>query len=226
MKLSCAPLTGGLTKLGFRVDHAKSIYANITLEKAALFSSLDVYHSKLVVREEELEALTKALGSIAVSLGQHSSAIDDSLTRFPDRTEEMIAKIREQAAILLNAISTSSQLANQNALANLEHHLRSIILEAQNSLSLTSKDLNGDVNGLTSSLDAIALSWNSRLVAFNKRLDIMWDETFVRKLALEVALEDLNIRVSEAAGRVDAQIASAERLQVCVECSVPADNAR
>ncbi|KAG8779600.1 hypothetical protein FRC12_024052 [Ceratobasidium sp. 428] len=195
------------------IDHAKSIYANITLEKAALFSSLDVYHSKLVVREEELEALTKALGSIAVSLGQHSSAIDDSLTRFPDRTEEMIAKIHEQAAILLNAISTSSQLANQNALTNLEYHLRSMMLEAQNSLSLTSKDLNGDVNGLASSLDAIALSWNSRLVAFNKRLDLMWDETFARKLALEAALEDLNMRVSEAAGRVDAQITGAERLQ-------------
>ncbi|KAG8768112.1 hypothetical protein FRC12_005762 [Ceratobasidium sp. 428] len=195
------------------IDHAKSIYANITLEKAALFSSLDVYHSKLVVREEELEALTKALGSIAVSLGQHSSAIDDSLTRFPDQAKEMIAKIHEQAAILLNAISTSSQLANQNTLTNLEHHLRSIILEAQNSLSLTSKELNGDVSGLASSLDAVALSWNSRLVAFNKRLDLMWDETFVRKLALEAALEDLNIRVSEAAGRVDAQMASAERLQ-------------
>ncbi|KAG8721731.1 hypothetical protein FRC09_007448 [Ceratobasidium sp. 395] len=125
----------------------------------------------------------------------------------------MIAKIHEQAAILLNAISTSSQLANQNTLTNLEHHLRSIILEAQNSLSLTSKELNGDVSGLASSLDAVALSWNSRLVAFNKRLDLMWDETFVRKLALEAALEDLNIRVSEAAGRVDAQMASAERLQ-------------
>ncbi|KAG9085720.1 hypothetical protein FRC07_013319, partial [Ceratobasidium sp. 392] len=195
------------------IDHAKSIYANITIEKLDLFSSLDVYHSKLVTREEELEALTKALGLISSSLGQQSAAIDDSLAKLPYQTEEMISQIHKQIVMLLDSIATSSQLMSQSASANLEHHLRSVISETQTALALTTKELNGDVGGLVNSLDAIALSWNSRLVAFNKRLDVIWDETFIRKLALDAALDDLNARVSEVTSRVDVQLASAERLQ-------------
>ncbi|KAG9077450.1 hypothetical protein FS749_010653 [Ceratobasidium sp. UAMH 11750] len=195
------------------IDHAKSIYANITLDKMALFSSLEVYHSKLAIREEELEALTKLLGSIATSLGQQSSVIDDSLARIPLRTEEMANEIRNQVAMLLGTMSTSSQLMSQNSLASLEYHLHGAISETQNALSLATKGLSGDVDGLVRSLDAVALSWNSRLVTFNKRLDVMWDETLVRKLALETALENLNTRVSEVAAQVDSQLASAEKLQ-------------
>ncbi|KAG9080854.1 hypothetical protein FRC06_006068, partial [Ceratobasidium sp. 370] len=179
----------------------------------ALFSSLDDYHSKLIVREEELEALTKLLGSIATSLGQQSSVIGDSLARIPLQTGEMASEISKQVAILLDTISTSSQLMSQNAFANLEYHLHAAILETQNALSLATQGLSGDVDGLVRSLDTIALSWNSRLVTFSKRLDIMWDETLVRKLALEAALENLNIRVSEVAAQVDTQLASAEKLQ-------------
>ncbi|KAG8693006.1 hypothetical protein FRC08_009380 [Ceratobasidium sp. 394] len=195
------------------IDHAKSIYANITLDKIALFSSLEVHHSKLVIREEELEALIKLLGSIAASLGQQLSVIDGSLARIPLQTEEMANEIRNQVAILLDTILTSSQLMSQTTIANLEYHLRSAISETQTTLSLATKGLSGDVDGLVRSLDAVALSWNSRLVTFNKRLDVMWDETLVRKLALETALENLNTRVSEVAAQVDTQLASAEKLQ-------------
>ncbi|KAF8604543.1 hypothetical protein BDV93DRAFT_605854 [Ceratobasidium sp. AG-I] len=195
------------------IDHAKSIYANITEEKAELLSSLDVYHSKLIVREQEMEALTKALGTITTVLEQHSYKFDDSLAMLPHQTGELMNQVQRGVTVLLELVAADTRVVSQNAFANLEHQLTAVVSEAQTALSSAASDMNDNVDSLAHSLDAIALSWNSRMVIFNRRLDIMWDETFIRKLALEKALDDLNSRVSEAGAQVGAQLVSAEKIQ-------------
>ncbi|KAG8740661.1 hypothetical protein FRC10_004071 [Ceratobasidium sp. 414] len=57
----------------------------------------------------------------------------------------------------------------------------------------------------------------------------MWDETLIRKLALETALENLSARVFEVAAQVDTQLVSAEKLQELTfetSASIQATNAQ
>ncbi|QRV90213.1 hypothetical protein RhiJN_18231 [Ceratobasidium sp. AG-Ba] len=153
------------------------------------------------------------MGSIADSLNQHSNSIGRLIDKLPSETREFAHQIQDQVTSLLEVIASNTQLMNQNILSNLELHLQSMISEAQVALASTTKSLGSDVEGFTNSLDAVVLSWNSRLVGFNKRLDVMWDESFARNMALDQALEKLEARVSDATSQVDTQISKAEKLQ-------------
>ncbi|CAE6456888.1 unnamed protein product [Rhizoctonia solani] len=151
------------------IDHAKSIYANITNEKMVFLSSLDAHQSELSLRQKELAGLTE---------------------------------IRARVAALSESILADTRALNSHALTN-----------AQASFSLTATNTQTGIETAIRSLDVVTLAWNSQLVVFNQRLDVMWEETFARKLALEQAIDGMRDRVSQTDAQLELQLAATQRLQ-------------
>ncbi|KAB5596170.1 hypothetical protein CTheo_442 [Ceratobasidium theobromae] len=194
-------------------NHAKSIYANITSEKISLLSSLGGHHSQLTTRQQELAGLTQGLGSILIALEQYSLSLERSLADIPLKAGELANQIQDQVAVLLDVVLTDAREMNRDAFTNLGQQLAITISETRMSLASSTKSMQGDIAAVVSSLEAAALSWNSRVVAFNQRLDAMWDETFDRKLALECALDGMRNRIHEAGIQIELQLAATEKLQ-------------
>ncbi|KAG8745430.1 hypothetical protein FRC11_013097, partial [Ceratobasidium sp. 423] len=111
-------------------------------------------------------------------------------------------------------ILTDTRALNSHALANLESYMVSMLSKVQASFSLTTTNTQVGVETAIRSLDAVALAWNSRLVAFSQRLDVMWEDSFARKLALEQAIDDMKGRVSQTGAQLELQLAATQRLQI------------
>ncbi|KAJ1307688.1 hypothetical protein OPQ81_001779 [Rhizoctonia solani] len=196
------------------IDHAKSIYANITSEKISFLSSLGNHYSELSRRQKELAGLTEGLDSIMRALGHYSSNLEDSVAAVPQRVDELAREIRATLVVLSQDILADTQALNSHAFENLENYLSSMLSEAQTSLSLATANTQTGIETAIRSLDAAALSWNSRLVVFNQRLKMTWEETFNRKLALEQAIDDMRDRVSQTDSQLQLQLATTQRLQM------------
>ncbi|CAE6465815.1 unnamed protein product [Rhizoctonia solani] len=167
------------------IDHAKSIYANITSEKISFLSSLNSHYSDLYLRQKELSALTEGLESLLRDLERYSSDLEHSITAVPLRADELASEIRARVVTLSEDVLADARALNSDAFASIENSLASILSQAQASFSLTTANTHTSIEAAIRSLDAAALSWNSRLVVFSQQLDAMWEETFDRKLALD-----------------------------------------
>ncbi|GAB1522951.1 hypothetical protein RhiTH_006079 [Rhizoctonia solani] len=122
-------------------------------------------------------------------------------------------KIQAGVVMLSDKILAEARASNQRAFADLEGRLGAILSEVQADLSLVTKNTQASIDTTARSLDAVALSWSSRLMAFGHRLDIMWEETFDRKLALEQAIDNMRERVSQSEAQLELQLVTTEKLQ-------------
>ncbi|CUA71898.1 hypothetical protein RSOLAG22IIIB_09899 [Rhizoctonia solani] len=101
-----------------------------------------------------------------------------------------------------------------------------MLSEAQTSFSLATTNTQTSIETTIRSLDAVALSWNSRLVAFSQRLDTIWEETFDRKLALDQAIDDMRGRISQTDAQLELQLEATRKLQtISSETSVSIERA-
>ncbi|CAE6478134.1 unnamed protein product [Rhizoctonia solani] len=166
------------------IDHAKSIYANITDEKISFLSSLNGHYSELYLRQKELSGLTEGLESL----------------------------IRARVVALSEDILADTRALNGHAFANASR-CASMLSEVQRGFSLTTTNTQTNIEATIRSLDAVALSWNSRLVVFGQRLDVMWEETFDRKMALDQAIDDMRGRISQTDAQLELQLEATQKLQ-------------
>ncbi|KAH7341630.1 hypothetical protein B0J17DRAFT_647325 [Rhizoctonia solani] len=196
------------------IDHAKSIYANITNEKITFLSSLDNHYSELALRQKELASFTEGLESLLQTLERYSSSLGHSVAAVPQRADELANEVRVRVAALSESVLADTRALNSHAFESLENYLASMLSEAQASLSMTTINTRRSIETTIRSLDAVSLSWNSRLVAFNQRLDVIWEETFDRKLALEQAIDNMRDRVSQMDAQLELQLATNYRLQM------------
>ncbi|KAF8674114.1 hypothetical protein RHS04_07498 [Rhizoctonia solani] len=195
------------------IDHAKAIYANLTNEKISFLSSLNGHYYALSLRQRELSELNKDLGSLVNSLEHYSSDLERWIQTLPQRVGEVTVQIQAGVVMLSDKILAEARASNQRAFADLEGRLGAILSEVQADLSLVTKNTQASIDTTARSLDAVALSWSSRLMAFGHRLDIMWEETFDRKLALEQAIDNMRERVSQSEAQLELQLVTTEKLQ-------------
>ncbi|EUC57171.1 Tht1-like nuclear fusion protein [Rhizoctonia solani AG-3 Rhs1AP] len=195
------------------IDHAKSIYANITDEKISFLSSLNGHYSELYLRQKELSGLTEGLESLVRALERYSLNLEHSVAAVPLRADELANEIRARVVALSEDILADTRALNGHAFANLENYLASMLSEVQRGFSLTTTNTQTNIEATIRSLDAVALSWNSRLVAFSQRLDVMWEETFDRKSALDQAIDDMRGRISQTDAQLELQLEATQKLQ-------------
>ncbi|CEL55566.1 Nuclear fusion protein KAR5 OS=Debaryomyces hansenii (strain ATCC 36239 / CBS 767 / JCM 1990 / NBRC 0083 / IGC 2968) GN=KAR5 PE=3 SV=2 [Rhizoctonia solani AG-1 IB] len=111
------------------IDHAKSIYANITNEKLAFFSSLNDHYMGLSLRQRELADLTEGLGSLVRILEQYSSSLEHSIETIPHKASDLTTQIQAKISTLWDDILADAQALNQRSLTSFEGHLAVILSE-------------------------------------------------------------------------------------------------